>query len=301
MTQKSLPIETTLVSANEKYLAGSTTTVLDVKGVDRARGLTMETRLSATGLALEMVIGPGFKLVLEDKALAQDQSHGAPDLYRLSRVPIDKPLGRAMAVSHLVVRIDGLSPDIDLSDERQRLSERRLEIRRLALDGVSKVKLDDDDRARWLRSTPFVDHESAPVRKLLAEVPDSTDEEKAKFLSTKIHHAIRYTLATAPLSASEILKEARGDCTEYTVAMVAALRAAGIPDREVSGLAYAGDGFGFAFHAWAEAYLDERWIALDPTWNQYPVDATHIAISRDDPSPIVGMLGGLSLQLIEKE
>ena len=116
-----------------------------------------------------------------------------------------------------------------------------------------------------------------------------------------MHNAIRYTLATAPLSASEILRQGTGDCTEYSRALTAVLRADGIPAREVSGMAYAGDEFGFAFHAWVEAYINGRWVAFDPTWDQYPVDATHIAISRDDPSPIIGLLGGLSVKVLAVE
>jgi hypothetical protein len=301
MTQRSIPIETTLTASAEKYMAGGMVTVLDVDGIDRVRGLKMRTRFAQTGMALEMVLGPGFKLVLEEKALAQDKSQGAPDLYRLSRVPIDTPIGRATEVKYLVVELDGLSPDVKLNDARQNLVGNRLEIKRLEMLDVPIVELTEAQQAHWLRATPFVDHESPTVRRLLKSITEKDIESRLRRMNSAVHRAIRYTLATAPLSASSILKEARGDCTEYTLVLVALLRSAGIPAREVSGLAYAGDGLGFAFHAWAEAYIDGRWIALDPTWNQFPIDATHIALSRDDPSPIVGMLGGVSLRLVERK
>ena len=34
---------------------------------------------------------------------------------------------------------------------------------------------------------------------------------------------------------------------------------------------------GFLYHAWAESYVD-GWIAVDPTFNQVGVDATHIKL-----------------------
>ena len=33
------------------------------------------------------------------------------------------------------------------------------------------------------------------------------------------------------------------------------------------------------FHAWNEIYTDGQWQAVDPTWNQTTVDATHIPLS----------------------
>ncbi len=121
-------------------------------------------------------------------------------------------------------------------------------------------------------------------------------------LTNAVHKALRYSLATAPVTASRILADRTGDCTEYGRLLAALLRALGLPAREVSGLAYTGDSDpGFAFHAWTEAYTGDRWLAADPTWNEVPIDATHIALSRDDPSAIVGLLGGVKAVVIARE
>jgi transglutaminase-like putative cysteine protease len=50
----------------------------------------------------------------------------------------------------------------------------------------------------------------------------------------------------------------------------------GIPTRLVGGLVYM-ENLGFLYHAWAESYID-GWIAVDPTFNQLGVDATHIKL-----------------------
>ena len=74
---------------------------------------------------------------------------------------------------------------------------------------------------------------------------------------------------------------------------VALCRAEGVPAREVSGLMYAGDQLGaFGGHAWAEVALDGRWVSADPTWNQFPVDATHI--KQDEADSVQNMMRMMS-------
>ncbi|MCL1806505.1 MAG: leucine-rich repeat protein, partial [Oscillospiraceae bacterium] len=60
----------------------------------------------------------------------------------------------------------------------------------------------------------------------------------------------------------EVLEHKRTICDGYTRLTVALIRAAGIPARYVRGEA----GYAFEGHAWAEAYVDGRWIILESTW-----------------------------------
>jgi hypothetical protein len=34
------------------------------------------------------------------------------------------------------------------------------------------------------------------------------------------------------------------------------------------------------WHAWAEIHDGHQWVSVDPTWDQYFVDATHIKLSE---------------------
>ena len=74
-------------------------------------------------------------------------------------------------------------------------------------------------------------------------------------------------------SALHVLHTRVGDCNEHTQLFVALARAAGIPARIASGLAYV-DGK-FYYHAWPEIML-RGWVAVDPTFGQFPADASHI-------------------------
>jgi transglutaminase-like putative cysteine protease len=45
----------------------------------------------------------------------------------------------------------------------------------------------------------------------------------------------------------------------------------------------------FYYHAWPEIYLG-RWVAIDPTFNQFPADATHIRLVIGDLSDQIKIL-----------
>ena len=80
----------------------------------------------------------------------------------------------------------------------------------------------------------------------------------------------------------QILDNRAGDCSEHALLFVALARAAGIPAREVGGLAYPGDEPPlFGWHAWAEIHDGSQWVSVDPMWNQVYVDATHIKLTED--------------------
>lgn len=87
------------------------------------------------------------------------------------------------------------------------------------------------------------------------------------------------------LPVLDVLSGRKGDCSEHSALFVTLARAAGIPAREVSGLAYAGDKDPkFGLHGWAEVVIDGKWVPVDPTWNQVEVDATHVVFDLDSLS-----------------
>jgi len=77
-----------------------------------------------------------------------------------------------------------------------------------------------------------------------------------------------------------ILENKAGDCTEHALLLVALARAVDMPAKRVSGVAYGeqeGEN-GFWGHAWTEIHDGNRWVTVDPMWNQTLVDATHLAL-----------------------
>lgn len=104
-------------------------------------------------------------------------------------------------------------------------------------------------------------------------------------------------------SALAALSGKRGNCQSHARLYTALARAAGIPTRFVSGLVTQ-DGKGFLYHSWAESWVDDRWLAVDPTFNQIPADPSHLAFfegdSPADLAPLVSLIGRIRLQILEQ-
>src|SRR6185437_3926977 len=105
----------------------------------------------------------------------------------------------------------------------------------------------------------------------------------AERLNTWVHDSIADRVTFGIPSASQVLKTRVGDCNEHTQLYVALARSLGLPARIASGLAYV-DGK-FYYHAWPEVLLGD-WVAVDPTFGQFPADAAHLRF----------VIGGLTRQ-----
>ncbi len=104
-------------------------------------------------------------------------------------------------------------------------------------------------------------------------------------------------------SAREVLRTKVGDCNEHTILYVALARAAGIPARIATGVALTRGAF--YYHAWPEVYIDEggggTWLPVDPTFNQFPADATHVRFATgglDKQAAILPLIGNLKMTVV---
>jgi transglutaminase-like putative cysteine protease len=97
-------------------------------------------------------------------------------------------------------------------------------------------------------------------------------------------------------SASQAFSAQTGVCQDHTHVFLACCRSLGIPARYVSGYLYSEDSTHVAMHAWAEAWLDDRWQSFDVTNNTCkPNQHLKLAIGIDylDACPVRGIrLGG---------
>ena len=99
-------------------------------------------------------------------------------------------------------------------------------------------------------------------------------------------------------NALQVLQARTGDCNEHTQLFVALARAVGLPARIAAGLAYV-DGK-FFYHAWPEVLLDD-WVAVDPTFGQFPADAAHLrfvtgGIARQ--TELLRLMGNLKIDVL---
>jgi len=99
-----------------------------------------------------------------------------------------------------------------------------------------------------------------------------------------------------------VLDSMAGDCTEHTLLFVSLARAAGLPAREVGGVAYTSlDPSLFGWHAWAEVHDGRQWVTIDPTWHQVYVDATHVTFSDSDDLGWLNVLGKVKFKVLKFE
>ena len=99
-------------------------------------------------------------------------------------------------------------------------------------------------------------------------------------------------------SAVRVLEDPRGDCNAAATLFVALARATGLPARTVSGLIYLNGRF--YYHAWAEVLLND-WIAVDPTFDQFPADAAHVRVAIGGLArqiELVPLIGRLKLEVL---
>jgi transglutaminase-like putative cysteine protease len=160
----------------------------------------------------------------------------------------------------------------------------------------------DTALTRWLAPEPLIQSRdpriAAQARQIIGR--ERNPSRVAELLTHWVHRSMRRTVPDemgAP-SAVQVLANRRGDCNEAVSLLVALARSAGLPARTVSGLLYL-DGR-FYYHAWAEVYLHD-WVAVDPTFDQYPADASRIAIASEGLArqiELVPLIGRLTFEVL---
>jgi transglutaminase-like putative cysteine protease len=123
--------------------------------------------------------------------------------------------------------------------------------------------------------------------------------EAAKKLNDWVYAAIAKKPVVSIPSALEVLNQREGDCNEHTALYTALARASGLPTRMAAGIVYMENGF--YYHAWPEVWVG-HWMPVDPTFNQFPADATHIRFitgNLDRQSDIIKLVGKLKVEVLE--
>lgn len=290
-------------------------------------------RVETSGQVMEAVVAPdgrrleeketegglGMRLVLEDEQTALHSGwpagdEEAIDLVALSSIPVDRRLpagGRGLR--RLVLEVEG--PDgayrllADAHGDRWDPAAHRLTV--LVPDPADSPSytLPSQDRALrpWLRATALVQSDADPIRhhagNVLGEELDA--RAAARKLLAWVHGNLQRIPVAGIPSALEVLSSQRGDCNEHTTLYTALARSVGLPTRMAAGIVYSESVFddgAFYYHAWPEVWLGREWIPVDPTFGQFPADATHIRLVEgelDRQLELMGLVGRLSLTIVE--
>lgn len=126
---------------------------------------------------------------------------------------------------------------------------------------------------RYMAASIYVDsHQSEIIDLAAAIAPESMSaREKAENIHSWITQNIKYDYE-AYLNqdvhlhcASQVLKEGKGLCRDFSFLFAALARAAQLPTKVVYGQAETGSSW--EMHAWNEVMIDEQWVAVDSSWD----------------------------------
>jgi hypothetical protein len=133
--------------------------------------------------------------------------------------------------------------------------------------------------------------------------------EMEAYLAKRI---LKDELSSNMLSAAEVAKTMKGDCTEHAVLLCAMLRARKIPARIAIGLVYVENLNAFVGHMWTEVWLSGQWYGLDATQGRAGISAGYLKIadselSEDAPiptsllTPLMNVPRNLRIQVIQQK
>ncbi len=286
------------------------------KVLQETRGLELEAWIDEMGQIVQATTPVGFTMERTAFEIAFENfrrhqgvrltSDVGADLIRQTAIASDVRLSQE-ALGELRVRLGGVDLEgFELSGGRQELRGDMLVVRREAdslLDAGYRIPADDPDLAPFLEAEPLVHSDDPRIEAQARQIVGRTRNPRraVERLVDWVYDEIDKRVTVSVPSALEVLETRRGDCNEHTVLFVALARAVGIPARTAAGLVHV-DG-SFYYHAWPEVYLN-GWVAVDPTFGQFPADASHLRFTIGglaQQAELIRLIGRLTLDVVDTE
>lgn len=293
-----------------------------VDGVDafviaqKLGGMMSTMWVQENGNTIKEISSEGFESVKATKEEAQEllETLSMSSFMALTMVKPQREIFGAHSRRRLILKMSHLrKPDLIPLDQRQSVLK-SVEESDQSFTTTLKVESEPPIQrpvafpvfyadAELLADAPEI-QSAHPQIKALAKI--LTDGKKDAWqASLSINHWVYKNMEKAlvdTVTALDALRDRRGECQSHTNLFVALARAAGIPARVISGLVYSDEYKGFLYHAWPEVYVGE-WRALDPTFGEDLVDATHIKLGDGEsagPLKLLDFIGKVGIELIDK-
>jgi hypothetical protein len=271
----------------------------------RFGGIETTIWVAEDGSVIKETTNQGFESFKEPAEVAQklDEPLTVSSLITMSLVKPSQPIERPGRVREIIFHLNSLrSSDLVPQDHRQNILTTEtlpngfyrttLAVKTepemvTAPSSWPKKSLQDP---KYLEESAEVQSRHPMIRALSRELVGDTqnDWKVAQDINRWVHNNLEKELVDM-VTALDALHERRGECQSHTYLFTALARAAGIPTRIVNGLVYSKEYAGFLYHAWPEVYVGE-WRALDPTFGQSVVDATHIKLTEGTKEGSFGLM-----------
>lgn len=323
VSQTFLPVELEVVSEEQIEIHGEVIDAFKVR--ESFRGQEQWLWLGRDGEVLKESHVSGFMSLRETREQAlefAEGDEGAVDLITTLMVKANTALVSPREIKFMRARLKDISIDgLDLDSDRQAADGNliiinsqhdRIPYKGYGLPFGETFPDRKDEFAEYLESDVSVQSDHPKILKAAERAArgEKDAKEVARKLTEWVSDEVRDSVVVSIPSALEVLEKKRGVCREHTVLYVALARALGLPARIAMGIVYSDEQLidGFYYHAWPEVYLARpdgsggEWIAVDPTFNQFPADATHIRLVEggiDQVADLMGVIGQLEVEIEE--
>jgi len=231
-------------------------------------------------------------------------------IYDFSLIRTDPPIRELSKLKGLTVEISGWNDSIPLLQEGGQQVEKSGEGRIIIRTGTAIVAPPDKPAYKpatvnniYLQPSEKIESNDQKIIEKAKEIAGTltAQEEISKALTSWTSDWLKDSVDDGG-SALSSLKSRYGNCQTHARLYTALARAANIPTRFVSGLV-AMEGKGFLYHSWAESWLGGQWVAIDPTYNQFPADPTHFKLfegsSQEEVALIITIIGKIRINVLE--
>jgi hypothetical protein len=281
-------------------------------------GVNVESWVDADGRIIRASSPLGFSMEQTEYELARQAQE---DLQGLEGSPLDDDvilstaiqsnvdLGEVRDYEELRFLLSGVDLEgFQLQGGRQRLIGDTLIVKREEWDAIEpdfdELPYPRMDFLEYLQPEPLIqsdDERIIQAAERLAQWQNIGHNDPKRItwrLTRGINRMLKKEVTFSIPNAVQVLEAERGDCNEHTVLFVAMARALGLPARTAVGLVYLNDAF--FYHAWPEVWLGQ-WVAVDPTFGQYPADAAHLRFvigGLAQQVEILRLIGNLEIQVL---
>jgi transglutaminase-like putative cysteine protease len=290
------------IESKERIKIGDTEQVI-YRMKESFQGMETTSWVSQDGVTIKEESALGYLLLNESRTEAMKRDKGGPtvDIMTLTMIASD-PIKESSQVRYLRARLKGVPlQGFQLDHDRQTLKGDVIEVRVEDDPPAYRLPYAGKELAEYLLPNALIQSDDRKIMQQSARI--LSKETDARAAAKKLNYWVYTALTKKPVvsipSALEVLNQREGDCNEHTALYTALARAAGLPTRMAAGIVYMENGF--YYHAWPEVWIG-HWMPVDPTFNQFPADATHIRFATgnlDQQSAIIRLVGKLKVEVLE--
>ncbi len=248
-------------------------------------GLVSTMWIDDQGFTRKEVSPPGLTSIEEnrEKALSEESVTEELDILTLFSVPVETLITEARSLKYLKLEIFNVdTTGLKLETDNQKIvKDIPLTLEINAIDSFAQVNLPITTQTEYRQPSLYIQSDNQEIIRTARQIigQEKIAGNAGQMILDWVYKNVTKRATASLPSALDVLQNLEGDCNEHAILYTALCRAVGIPSQICVGLVYV-DGR-FYYHAWNRIFLG-KWIVVDPTFNQFPADATHIQFAEGE-------------------